>query len=149
MLSLSHSATGAAIATLVPNPVIAYPLILASHYFEDYVLHWDVGTGLSNGHKHPRDAFKHEFIDLGLSLAFIYIVFQSSHTGINYQAWMGAAVALIPDFLEAPRNFWKWEPTFLKPINNFHARFHHSTRNILLGLAPQIALLLIILSLAK
>lgn len=149
MLSLAHTATGAAIAAAIPNPLIAYPLVLASHYFEDYVLHWDVGTGLSKGIKKRSDAIKHEFIDLGLSFLFIYFVFQFGKHDINYHIWFGAFLALVPDFLEAPRNFLKWEPWFLKPINNFHGHFHNSTPNILLGLSPQIALLLAIIAFTR
>jgi len=148
MLSIAHSATGAFIAAAIPNPLISTPLIFASHYVEDWVLHWDVGTGLSSGRKKPADAFKHELIDLALTGAFIFVFFQFSHQGINYQAWYGAFVALIPDFLEAPRNFFKWEPAWLKPINKFHGRFHHSTPDMVKGLLPQIALLIIIALLA-
>src|SRR5690554_6365101 len=105
MLSLAHTATGALIATKIPNPLISVPLILASHYLQDAILHWDVGTGLSNGTRKKKDAFNYELIDLALSFIFIYFFFQQPSSTLNYSAWLGAFVSLIPDFLEAPRNF--------------------------------------------
>lgn len=148
MLSLAHTATGAYLATQFPNPLVSIPLILASHYLEDHITHWDVGTGLSNGSKKIQDAFRHELVDLALSFVFIFLIFQVSHTTINYLAWFGAFVSLIPDFLEAPRNFINWEPKWLKPINKFHSLFHNSTPNIARGLTPQLAILTAIALLA-
>lgn len=144
MLSLAHTATGAYLATKIPNPLLSIPLILASHYLEDYILHWDVGTGLSNGSKKPNDAFKHELIDLCLSFMFVFLIFQLPHSQLNYAAWLGAFTSLLPDFVEFPKNFLDWEPAFLKPFNQFHHHFHHSTANILVGLTPQLILLLFI-----
>jgi len=149
MLSLAHTATGAIIASKIPNPYISIPLVLASHYLEDYIVHWDCGTGLSKGIKKKSEALVQEFFELGLSLLFIYLFFQKGSTQLNYPVWIGAFVALIPDFLEAPRNFLKWEPSFLKPFNNFHGKFHNSTPNMILGLTPQLVLLFVIALVAK
>jgi len=148
MLSIAHTATGALIATKISNPLISLPLILASHYIEDSILHWDAGTGLSSGVKTPSDAFKHEIIDMALSIIFILLIFQLPHSQLNLNAWLGAFVSLIPDFLEAPRNFLKQEPTWLRPINRFHAKFHHSTSNVFVGLLPQLILLIIVVIIA-
>lgn len=145
MLSISHMATGALIASYLPNPALYIPLTLASHYLEDFILHWDVGTGLSSGKKKKKAAIIHEFIELGISFVFLYLVFEQHRSGISWHVWIAAIVALIPDFMEAPRNFFGKEPAFLKPFNNFHHRFHHSTPNVILGLTPQILLLLVIL----
>ena len=144
MLSISHSLTGAFLATALQHPVLYVPTVLASHYFEDWVPHWDVGTGLSSGKRKRHHAIIMEFGELGISFLLLYVVFQWNHTGINWLAWTGAFLGLVPDFLEAPRNFLKWEPTFLKPINDFHGYFHHSTPKILVGLAPQVLLWMLI-----
>jgi|GEM_PF-297331 len=137
MLSISHTLTGAFIASKLPHPALYIPLTLASHYFEDWVPHWDVGTGLSNGKRKRKTAFLLEIVDLAISLAAIYYFWQSGQNEIQYHIWIGAFVGLVPDFLEAPRNFLKWEPWFLKPLNNFHHLFHNSTTNMVLGLTPQ------------
>lgn len=81
-----------------------------------------------------------EFVELGVSFVLLWIIFQTGFPGINWLAWIGAFLALVPDFLESPRNFLRREPAWLKPINAFHGAFHHSTPNILIGLTPQILL---------
>lgn len=144
MLSITHAATGAFIATKIPNPIISIPLILASHYLEDYILHWDVGTGLSSGKKKPSQAIKQELVDMLLTGIFIFLFFQTSTTQINFFAWGGAFVALLPDFLEAPRNFLHWEPKLLSPLNQFHHYFHRSTPDMIRGLAPQAVVLILV-----
>lgn len=151
MLSISHAVTGAFIAVKVTNPALAIPLILLSHYLEDAVPHWDVGTGLTKGTKSPRSAIQHEVIDLALAAILVLVFFPppsyqlSSLFSLFLQPpiW-GAALGLLPDFLEAPRNFWKTEPVWLAPLNRFHASFHHSIPRPLDGLAPQFILLTIL-----
>lgn len=137
MLSISHAVTGAFIATKVSNPYLAVPLILLSHYLEDAVPHWDVGTGLTKGVKSPSAAFRHELIDLGLAGLLVILMFR----GGGVIPYWGAFFGLLPDFLEAPRNFLKWEPRWLAPLNRFHHSFHHSIPHVAAGLAPQIILL--------
>jgi hypothetical protein len=140
MLSIAHSATGAFIAVTI-NPILIIPVIFASHYLEDWIPHWDVGTGLSSGKRTRRDAMILEIVELGISVVVVYALFQSGHSGFNTLAWLGAFLALIPDFLEAPRNFLKKEPAIIKPLNELHKFFHHSTPNMLVGLAPQLAVI--------
>lgn len=151
MLSIAHAATGAFIAVKVGNPFVALPLILLSHYLEDLVAHWDAGTGLGKGVKTTKQAFWHEIIDLGLTVVVVLTFFPLSPTPLTSipqiltqsQVW-GALTALLPDLLESPRNFFKYEPGWLKPVNRFHAHFHHSIPDPLSGLAPQLLLLAVI-----
>jgi hypothetical protein len=149
MLSLAHTATGAFIATVIPNPFISTPLILISHYIEDKIPHWDVGTGISSGRKKKSDALKHEVIDLILSAIFLYFVFQFKSPTLNFNAAYGAFIALIPDFIEAPENFLHLDLPILRPFNKFHHTFHHSIPNKLKGLAPQFLLLIVIALLSR
>lgn len=144
MLSISHAATGALIATKLPHPALYIPLTLASHYLEDWIPHWDVGTGLSNGTRTKRMAFILEIFDMLATIAIIYFFWQAGENSFNVHAWAGAFIGLTPDFVEAPRNFLKRDPSFLKPLNDFHGLFHHSTPRKLLGLIPQFLLLGII-----
>jgi len=148
MLSVAHTAAGAFIATKLPYPLVSIPLIIASHYILDFVPHWDAGTGLSSGKKSPSQAFMAEIPDLILSFILIVVFFQIgkplSFTTEGLSPYWGAFFAILPDFLEAPRNFLKKEPSALKPLNNFHHSFHNSTPNKLKGLLPQILLITII-----
>lgn len=144
MLSISHSLTGAFIASKLPHPALYIPLVLASHYLEDWIPHWDVGTGLSSGKRKRTTAIALEIIELGISLAVVYWFWKTNSAGPNWHIWFGAFWGLVPDFCEAPRNFLKWEPRWLRWINNFHARFHHSTPVIWFGLAPQVVLWIVV-----
>lgn len=138
MLSIAHGVTGAFLATALPTPLLYVPLTLALHYLEDWTIHWDVGTGLSNGSRGRITAMLLEFVDLAIMIGLILFLWQATSTPMTMHVWIGVFFALLPDFMESPRNFLKWEPSWLKPFNRFHKNFHHSTPNILLGLAPQV-----------
>lgn len=148
MLSISHALTGAFIAVKIGNPILAIPLIILSHYVEDAIPHWDVGTGLTKGVKSPALALKHEYLDLAFTIILVLAYFPlPSHLPSTIydllklpQIW-GSFLSLLPDFLEAPRNFFKWEPAWLTPLNRFHHSFHHSIPRLWDGLAPQFLLL--------
>lgn len=153
MLSISHAVTGAFIAVKVANPALAVPLILLSHYLEDAIPHWDVGTGMGKGLKNPTLALRHEFVDLALAVTLVLLFYHSQFPLVpnlatasvrNFAPYWGAFLGLLPDFLEAPRNFLKYEPAWLRPINRFHRIFHHSIPHVLDGLAPQLILLTIL-----
>lgn len=146
MTSIAHGLTGAFIATQLPSPILNVPLIFASHYLEDWIPHWDVGTGLSTGRRKRSTAIILELFDLAFTFGLVYLFWGYGQSNLNafWLACFGAFVALLPDFMEAPRNFLKWEPWFLKPFNNFHHMWHHSTPNMVLGLAPQIVTIAVI-----
>ncbi|MEK7458021.1 MAG: hypothetical protein AAB612_00835, partial [Patescibacteria group bacterium] len=82
MLSISHAATGAFLAAKLHNPLLYVPVVLVSHYIEDWVLHWDVGTGLSNGTRKKSTAFILEIFDLALA-GFIVFSMYPIHRGGN------------------------------------------------------------------
>jgi uncharacterized membrane protein YbaN (DUF454 family) len=138
MLSISHGLSGAFLATSLVSPVFFVPACLAVHYLEDWIPHWDVGTGLSTGKRSKKAAILMELVELGLMFGAIYWFWGPATTTTFWLAIMGAMVALLPDFMEAPRNFLNWEPAFLTPLNNFHNRFHHSIHNFAVGLTPQV-----------
>lgn len=152
MLSISHAVTGAFIAVKVGNPYLAIPLILASHYLEDAVPHWDAGTGMSSGKKTRLQAIKHGIIDLIFAAVIVLVYYPSTLSHLSPMTYdltslapiWGAFFGLLPDFLESPRNFLKYEPWYLKPLNRFHHMFHHSIPTAIDGLAPQLLLLIIL-----
>lgn len=149
MLSIAHATTGALIAVKITNPYLSIPLILASHYILDAIPHWDAGTGLSNGTRTPKQAFLAEIPDILIAGLLIIFFFQNGKpldlgTLSGSAPYWGGFLGLLPDFLEAPRNFLRYEPKFLKPFNQFHHSVHHSTPNKLKGLTPQIILLYLV-----
>lgn len=144
MLSIAHSLTGAFIASKFPLPVVYVPLTLAAHYFQDWIPHWDCGTGLSKGKRKRSTAILLEILDLAATVGLVYWFFQAGQDTVQWHVWIAALVGILPDLIEAPRNFFKWEPRFLKPLNQFHGLFHHSIPNIAVGLAPQVILVTVI-----
>ncbi len=138
MLSIPHALTGAFLATQLPQPALYAPAAMGMHYLQDWIPHWDVGTGLSSGRRKRSTAILLELVDLAITAGLIYFFWQRSSETVLYHVWLGAFFGLLPDFLEAPRNFLRWEPALLKPFNDFHHSFHHSTPNMLIGLTPQI-----------
>ena len=145
MLSIAHGATGALIATKIPNPFISIPLVLISHYVEDRVPHWDVGQGLSGKIKSKKNAFLQElFFDFPLSILFIYLFFQIGRP-LDWRVWLGWFVGLLPDFLEFPYLFLNMRFTPIKQLAKFHTWAHQSTPNKLWGLLPQVLVILFVL----
>lgn len=130
--------TGAFIATALPFPPLSLPLVLASHYLEDWTPHWDVGTGLSKGTRTRSTAIILGVIDLAIALGMVYFFWQRGLAQLNVHAWLGTFVGLLPDFLEAPRNFLRWEPRITRPFNLLHKKLHHSTPHMVIGLLPQV-----------
>ncbi len=138
MLSIAHGTTGALIATKIPNPLISIPLIIATHFLQDRVPHWDVGQGLGSHKKTKKAAFLQElFFDFPLSIILVYFFFQHGQPTLNISAWLGWFVCLLPDFIEFPANFLNTKLPFIEPITKIHELVHRSTPNKFWGLLPQ------------
>lgn len=144
MLSISHGVTGALIATKLGNPWLFVPMCFAAHYLEDWIPHWDVGTGLSSGKRKKETAILLEIGDLVVTAALVWFFWAPMGESTLMLAALGAFVILLPDFMEAPRNFLKWEPRAIKPLNDLHGRFHHSTPDVLFGLIPQVIVIAVV-----
>jgi len=138
MLSIPHALTGAFLAHQVPIPAFYVPAAFAFHYLQDWIPHWDFGTGLSTGRRKISTAILLELGELAVTIGLIYLIFQRGHDQIQYHIWIGGLMGIMPDLIESPRNFLKWEPFFLKPLNKFHGLFHNSTHNKFVGLMPQV-----------
>jgi hypothetical protein len=144
MLSITHVATGSLLAHYFPSPTIFLPITLASHYILDWIPHWDCGSGLEDGTKSKKQALFQEVFDLIASVGFVYYVFQYGQNEFQTHIWLAAFVSLIPDFIEAPANFLDFNPYIIKPLNNFHAKFHTITLPVIEGLTPQLVALFLI-----
>lgn len=145
MLSIAHGPTGAFIASKIPNPLISIPLIIASHFLEDRIPHWDVGQGLTSQKKSKKSAFLQElFFDFPLSVLIVYLFFQMGKP-FDLTVWVGWFFGLLPDFIEFPYLFLDNRSPLMKKFAAFHKWCHVSTPNKLWGLAPQFLVLLLIL----
>lgn len=143
MLSITHMAVGASLATSLNHPGLYIPAALLSHYLLDGILHWDCGTGLGTGRKTKKMALFHEIIELILSFGYLLILDRST-PGFDLHLWLAALVSILPDLIEAPENFLAIRLKFLNPLNDFHAKFHRSTPDMITGLTPQLIALFLI-----
>lgn len=141
MLSITHVAIGTGIARLIPYPPLSIPLALAAHYVGDWVPHWDCGTGINDGSKSKLRAVGDELVDLALTGLFVLFLFELPQPGIQWHYWIVAFVSLLPDFIEAPANFLQLDIKVLTPLNAFHDKFHGSTKDMIVGLLPQLLII--------
>ncbi len=140
MLSISHALTGAFVAVKLTHPLIYTPVAIASHYFEDWIPHWDVGTGLTNGLRTRRTAFIFGLVELIVGLGLVVWFWYPAGNEILIRALLGSFLGLLPDFLTAPKTFLKLQLPLLKTLDGFHKQMHHSVASIWFGLTPQIIL---------
>lgn len=144
MLSIAHGPTGAFIASKIPNLYISVPLIIASHFLEDRIPHWDVGQGLTHKKKTKKDAFLQElFFDFPLSILIVYVFFQMGRP-FDWRPWLGWFLGLLPDFIEFPYLFLENRSPIIKKFAAFHTWMHRSTPSKFWGLLPQFLVLLTI-----
>ena len=108
MLSIPHTLTGAFLASRLPHPALYIPLTLGMHYLQDWIPHWDVGTGLSSGKRKRSTAILLELVALGISAYLVHVFFVTSNPDLSLHIWAGALTGIVPDLLESPRNFLKW-----------------------------------------
>lgn len=138
MLSIPHSLTGAFLASQIPYPAFYIPAAVGAHYLEDWIPHWDFGTGLSTGKRSIKTALFLEVLELMVTFGLLYWFFQAGHAQIQWHIWLGALAGILPDLLDAPKNFLKLDLPFIRPFTDLHHFFHHSTHHVLFGLIPQI-----------
>ena len=91
MLSIPHTLTGAFIASKIPHPAVYIPATLAFHYLQDWIPHWDVGTGLSTGRRKRSTAIMLEIAELIISIGLIWYFFQLGAGSAAQFFEMGAA----------------------------------------------------------
>lgn len=98
MIATAHALVGAAIARAVPNPYIALPLAVCSHFIMDAVPHWDIGTDWRTRSKKITGSLAIAETVLGITVA--YFLFQGK---VAAPLLLSTIIASeLPDWLEAP-----------------------------------------------
>lgn len=98
MTATSHALIGASIASLIPNPILAIPLAITSHFAADLVPHWDAGT---NRRKKSIMQLRFEAaFDVLLGFALVYLIFGSIVSSVYL--FIMIIAAQLPDWLETP-----------------------------------------------
>lgn len=101
MTATAHALVGASIATMIPNPAIALPLVFLSHFLLDKIPHWDPLTNKLNK-TFPRILTEIGF-DYVISYVLVILIF-----GVLFQSQnlpyllLAAFISQLPDTLEAP-----------------------------------------------
>jgi len=106
MLLSFHSLAGVVIATEIPNPLIAWPVALLSHFVLDSLPHWDFFFEGVNLSRKVRLAILGDFL-IGL-LVGLFFIFRVQANAFNI---IGACFfANFPDGLSAVYLFYGWKP---------------------------------------
>lgn len=93
MITSPHAAVGAVIGTLAPNPIVAVPLAIASHYLLDTVPHWQetLAPYIPNKKTYIRITID---ITLAIGIVILLVRWNPSHAS---SIWIGAITANVPD----------------------------------------------------
>lgn len=113
MLTSPHVIVGAAIASGIPNPIIALPLSFASHFVLDILPHWNphLNTELKKyGH---ITVFSRNLIyaDTVFAIASLLVLSFSNPNPIIIM--LGGFLGTLPDLVEAPYFFLGWKTKFV------------------------------------
>lgn len=118
MLETPHVAVGAALATRIPNPYIAIPLALASHFMLEFVPHWNphLNTETKKYGKPTKQTSIIVAIDVVLSLAIggflAYRVFPDTNHSLTIL--FASFASVLPDVVEGPYFFLGMRNSLIK-----------------------------------
>lgn len=141
MLTSPHAAAGAAIGALMPNPLIAIPVAIASHYILDMVPHWQETLAPYNPNfktyiRIPIDLF----LAIGIVSAIAFWNPLSAST-----IWIAAIAANVPDldalFVLKRRLL---EKGVLKKYWDWHCKIQNETSKFY-GVVPQVFVIIVAL----
>jgi len=145
MLETPHVAVGAAIASKIPNPLIAVPLAFASHFVLDAVPHWNphIVTETKKYGMPTKKSVVVIVIDSTLALAFgSFVAYQAlPNTGHAITILAASLASVLPDLAESPYFFLKRKKINLpKSWVDFHI-FLQTHSDTIWGLLTQLAII--------
>lgn len=120
MLETPHVAVAAAIAYTIPNPLIAIPLALGSHFILEIVPHWNphLNTEMRTfGRISPTSTRLIVFDAVAALLLGFFVAFRVLPDSTHFLVILFACFAgVFPDVLEAPYYFLKVKNNFIQKI---------------------------------
>ncbi len=145
MLELPHVAVGAAIATKIPNPLLAIPLAFASHFVLDKIPHWNphIYKETKKFGQLTKKSTKIIILDSSLALILGLLIASLALPSLNRAMVIIAAsfASVLPDFIEAPYFFLNMRGNeFLKKWITFHRSLQKHV-SFLPGILSQIIVL--------
>jgi hypothetical protein len=140
MLIITHALVGATLATKIKSLFLSLPLVTGVHFLMDFIPHWDLGTEIEKRSRLKN--FSLALFDGVISLLAVFFLFQR-HMPLTLLPWLGAGFGILPDLIEAPHIFLDFH--LFPSIDRFHSQTsHQESKNILWGLLPQAAIILLI-----
>jgi hypothetical protein len=134
MLLTPHVLVGTAIASVIPNPLIAAPLSFISHFAGDLVPHWDFYTGTTKEERlkgwRPLavmgDLAVGVFLGTFFTLYGLWVV-KSEMLALNI--FISANFAVLPDVLTGPDIYLNGKSNvFFKAIHNLQSKLQFPMR---------------------
>lgn len=145
MLETPHVAVGAAIASKIPNPLIAIPLAFASHFVLETVPHWNphLVTETKKYGAPTKKSVTIIIIDVTLALGVGLFFASKVLPDVRHAATIVAAsfFSVLPDLIESPYFFLKMRNKFLSNWLAFQKSLQVDTTPVW-GLATQILTIL-------
>lgn len=141
MLEAPHILVGIAIATKIPNPILAIPLAFGSHFVLDMLPHWNphLNTEMK---KYGRISKTTKAIIYGDALvsgaALLFFTSRAlPDTMLAITIVLSCVASTLPDLMEAPYFFFKWKNAFLEKWILFQKSIQSDT-GFFWGVATQI-----------
>jgi len=149
MLELPHVLVGAAIATVIPNPIVSLPMAFLSHFVTDYVPHWNphINTELKTTGRISMTSKIIIIVDSGLALTLGTLIASQALPDVGKFVVIMAAcfLAVSPDVVEIPYYFLGVKNIpFIKKLIDFQ-RAHQWNVPPVFGIASQVLVCLICL----
>lgn len=134
-----HVAAGAAISTLVSNPLLSIPLAFGSHFALDAVPHWH---DIMRGEKITSKTYKISSVDFLLAVSFsVFIILSTENLNLLYGIIAGSIMD--SDAVWYPLAVSRgWRKIWPKHVSKIHGEIQNETRSYW-GLITQLVIFLI------
>ncbi|HKB88606.1 MAG TPA: hypothetical protein VKC53_03060 [Patescibacteria group bacterium] len=141
MLETPHVAVGAAIATKIPNPLIAIPLAFLSHFVLEKVPHWNphIVTETKKYGAPTQKSITIIALDVALALGTGSLIAWQAlpNRGHAITIMLASFASVLPDLIESPYFFLNMRSKFLKSWITFQKSLQNDTTP-LWGLLTQV-----------
>lgn len=144
MLETPHVFVGAAIASKIPNPLIAIPASFASHFLLDRIPHWNPHsyTEVTTHGKLSSFTTKVALVDVGTALTSGSLIAYSFLPDWRHAAvvFFSCFAAVLPDVIKSPF-FLLGTRGLLKKWVDFERSLQVDTKTALPGILTQLAVI--------
>jgi hypothetical protein len=127
MLLTPHVMVGVVIGTVVQNPIIAFPLSIASHFMGDMVPHWDFYSHTTKEERLKGWRPLAVMADFGLAIAIgVFFTLHARwvlHNDLrSLNIFLCGIGAVLPDAIEGPHIYMSHEPMITKFVYSIQHR---------------------------